>query len=227
MYEQTNYLMHHGILGMKWGIRRYQNYDGTLTEEGKQRYSKYADNENEHFVLGAYVASERKDKIRNTSQYRVAMESMRPASDKFHKQRSDLQKNLRNFDHECLRDSQVSRFLNNEISKRNFPTLGQYKDFYGEDFYTLRHISDSMLNMGYYGEVMNNYLLYNFYSGDKKAVNEIREFGKTYHELQNQAGNHADHFLGNYKNQKTLSGNLSTRDSFSRLLVDDIVRSLK
>lgn len=32
------YLEHHGILGMKWGIRRYQNADGTLTPAGKRRY---------------------------------------------------------------------------------------------------------------------------------------------------------------------------------------------
>ena len=33
-------LFHHGILGMKWGVRRYQNNDGTLTEAGKKRYAR-------------------------------------------------------------------------------------------------------------------------------------------------------------------------------------------
>lgn len=36
------YLSHHGIFGMKWGIRRYQNTDGTLTPAGKERYAKVA-----------------------------------------------------------------------------------------------------------------------------------------------------------------------------------------
>jgi hypothetical protein len=31
-------LYHHGIKGMHWGVRRYTNPDGTLTEEGKARY---------------------------------------------------------------------------------------------------------------------------------------------------------------------------------------------
>ena len=34
-------LSHHGIKGQKWGIRRYQNADGSLTAEGKARYNKY------------------------------------------------------------------------------------------------------------------------------------------------------------------------------------------
>ena len=37
-------LYHHGIKGQKWGIRRFQNKDGSLTPAGKERY--YVDNEN-------------------------------------------------------------------------------------------------------------------------------------------------------------------------------------
>lgn len=33
-----DYLEHHGILGQKWGVRRYQNQDGSLTDAGKKRY---------------------------------------------------------------------------------------------------------------------------------------------------------------------------------------------
>lgn len=35
-------LYHHGTKGMRWGHRRYQNKDGTLTEAGKKRYAKDA-----------------------------------------------------------------------------------------------------------------------------------------------------------------------------------------
>ena len=38
-----SYLAHFGIPGMKWGIRRYQNEDGSYTEEGKQRYGRDGD----------------------------------------------------------------------------------------------------------------------------------------------------------------------------------------
>lgn len=48
MYTQELY--HHGTKGQKWGIRKYQNADGSLTPEGKRRYGygtkKYSVREN-------------------------------------------------------------------------------------------------------------------------------------------------------------------------------------
>lgn len=39
----TNHLEHWGVLGMKWGVRRYQNKDGSLTSEGRARYKNLTD----------------------------------------------------------------------------------------------------------------------------------------------------------------------------------------
>lgn len=50
-----DHLEHHGILGQKWGVRRYQNEDGTLTTEGKARYEKKLNN-----------LSTRREKFHNT-----------------------------------------------------------------------------------------------------------------------------------------------------------------
>lgn len=33
----SDYLMHHGVKGQKWGVRRFQNEDGSLTDAGKKK----------------------------------------------------------------------------------------------------------------------------------------------------------------------------------------------
>lgn len=38
-YQDDLVLYHHGIKGQKWGVRRYQNEDGSLTSAGKKRYN--------------------------------------------------------------------------------------------------------------------------------------------------------------------------------------------
>lgn len=41
-FNEHKFLCHYGIKGMKWGVRRYQNKDGSLTELGKKRYAEFA-----------------------------------------------------------------------------------------------------------------------------------------------------------------------------------------
>lgn len=59
----NDYLAHYGVKGMKWGVRRYQKKDGSLTPTGKKRYKNYeytGDKEKDKFFESAASLYEKK-----------------------------------------------------------------------------------------------------------------------------------------------------------------------
>ena len=119
-YLHSSELYHHGILGMKWGVRRYQNKDGSYTAEGKLRRGK---NSNESWYAPAYEAKTKK--MSTTEKIRVAkslvdtgkkgitsIESLRQKSN--HPPRMDLS---------TMTDQELIKAINRENLELNYNRL--------------------------------------------------------------------------------------------------------
>ena len=73
-----DYLAHSGIKGQKWGIRRYQNEDGSLTEEGKRRYLKgYNESEKKTDTIKTKIKTLDKKNFKSEKEYEEALKKLK------------------------------------------------------------------------------------------------------------------------------------------------------
>lgn len=81
-------LYHHGILGQKWGVRRYQNADGSLTDAGKTHYGKKKSDYQTLMSKATAARNEAADYLEKkprSKQQKAANASMLDKADKFQK----------------------------------------------------------------------------------------------------------------------------------------------
>lgn len=91
-------IKHHGIKGQKWGVRRYQNEDGTLTNAGKKRYGSQENFEKQ------YPADKKKSDVAAIGAGRNAVRDAK-----------DINRNLRELERE--KSSKKQKKINKQIEE--------------------------------------------------------------------------------------------------------------
>lgn len=118
-------LYHWGVLGMKWGVRRYENADGTLTEAGKRRYAR-EERENEHRKKKKTEA-EMQDPDRWVREDLTRSKRLADESNNLTRNALDLERNLKfkkkRMDLSEMTDKEMRDKINREFLERQYDDL--------------------------------------------------------------------------------------------------------
>lgn len=132
-----NYLAHHGIKGQKWGIRRFQNEDGSLTPEGRERYGQMG---NEVYKGGIFSNKSKKiealDLTEEKKMFREIDKQLDDLNDKVWEAAS------KDLDSNKLNNKALNKYLDEHIKQKG----NEYPNFfdYGDDEKILNEVLPNM-----------------------------------------------------------------------------------
>lgn len=168
----SDFLAHHGTKGQKWGVRRYQNEDGSLTSEGRKHYGVGTSNKSKKEQKAALKAKakrekagEREKKKAETTAEKVVkdrqrkMEYLRDHPEKMYRHRKELSeddvskimekvqfdKKLRN-----IRRDEIDQGMRKiEDVKRRFDTLNNVYQTSKNTYNNIAEVNNALVDMGF------------------------------------------------------------------------------
>lgn len=208
--QESSELYHHGVKGMKWGVRRYQNKDGTLTAAGKKRLSKE-------------LVRDYKQNKSNSQPYKVSDAYKR-------KLKSEIKKVITDDDKQRIRASKDKWYDSLKESDKADRELGKLTKKYAKEYY-----DDEMRKNGQHynnprmREKLKEYSTFEY--GYDKARRERPDLVKLYDkpdqlwkEYSEECRKVTDKILGKYGNTKLYKDRYG--DLTIRKTVGNIVNSM-
>lgn len=151
-------LYHHGILGMKWGVRRYQNKDGSLTPAGKARMkkveeSKFRSNLDKKSARRIYGTNlENSDKM-SVYESRKSVKLNKKA-DKYAKDTSEYKKYIQLSKDALKKSKEYSKVADLALKKIKDIDSGKLKA--GRDFVVQRDLNVNITRIPAYREIIKD-----------------------------------------------------------------------